>query len=794
MAFCGQAYAQDVRAPEPAPAAAQDAPVAPQTAPAPAAEAASVPNANAPAPQNSEGLADIVVTAQRRSENLQRAAIAVSVLGGDAIRSANVATSAQLSSLVPALQVSNGNGAYANFYIRGVGNFTGNALTESAIAFNYDGAYVARPSSTAGFFYDLERVEVLKGPQGTLYGRNATGGAINVIPHKADFDWSGYGNVQYGNFNAVQLDGAINAPLASNAGLRISGIYATHDGYMKDGTDDQKDFGMRAQLRWEPTSDLSINIGADYFQQKGKGSGGTPYSLGIDNRYGNFSPQAAALYQTLPHVLGGRTFDPLPDIGFQNNEYYGVNATINYKTDIGNFTVIPSYRHSKLDFTTGNIGFFIMQKEAFNQISLEGRYASPESLPIRVLIGGYYFRERGHDPYNIIQNEFGLVDQTDQRYATNSAAAFGRATYDITQNLRINGGLRYTNERKAYTGDILALQRVCLAGFMQCPNAVAFPNTIAPPPVQIAPNGAVIPQFTADGIGQFGTLVPQDKRGTWNRVTWRAGLDWDVSSRNLLYASFETGFKSGGFFATRDLGTYQPETINAWTVGSKNRFFNNRLQLNLEAFYWKYQDQQISHLGLDSAGSLIFPTENVGRSTMKGVEVESQFLLTRNTLLNANIQYVDAVYDSFVYTTPNAGGTPQTGCGVTPGATGFTVNCSGRRPPQAPAWSVNLGVQQTIPLTNGAKFVFNARSHYQSRTLTGLDFLPNEYQPSYWTGDFQLTYNAPNDRWTIGAYANNIGNATVIGQSYLVTYSAVPSISSILRPPRTYGVRAGVRF
>jgi iron complex outermembrane receptor protein len=739
-------------------------------------------------------LEEIVVTAQRRLENLQRAAIAVSVIEGNDIRNANIANPAQLGTLVPALQVSNGNGAYVNFYVRGTGNFTGNALTESAVAFNYDGVYVGRPSSTSGFFYDLERVEVLKGPQGTLYGRNATGGAINILPHKPDFAWGGFINAQYGNYDAVQLDGAINAPVADNAALRLSGIYARHDGYMKDGTDNQKDLGGRLQFRYEPTSELSINLGADYFRSNGKGPGGTPVSLGVDKRYGSFSSEAGALLQSIPNVLGGRTFDPLPNIQFQDNEYWGLNAPVNWKSDIGTFTLIPAYRHSKLDYTTANIGFFIMQKETFKQLSLEGRYASPDSLPIRALIGGYYFHERGNDPYNIINNQFGYVNQFDQNYGTNSAAVFGRLTYDILPTLRVTGGARYTDERKTYSGQTLALQRICLAGFFQCPTSVAFPTSITPPPFQTLPDGTIIPQFFADGIGQFGTLVPQSKRKSFNKVTWHAGLDWDLSSRNLLYASFETGFKSGGFFATRDAGIYQPEKIQAWTIGSKNRFFDNRVQFNAEGFYWKYKDQQISHLGLDSAGTLIFPTENVGQSTVKGLEIEGQFLVTENTLLSADVQYLDSVYDSFVFNTPAAGGTPFSGCGISPTATGFAVDCSGRRPPQSPEWTINLAASQTVPLASGARIVLDAKAHYQSRTLTSLEFLADEDQSGYWLADAQISYHSPDDRWSVDAYVNNIADKTVKGQTFLVTFAAAPTAWGILRPPRTYGLRASVKF
>lgn len=749
---------------------------------------------------NGQGLGDIVITAQRKSESLQKAPVAVAVVGGDTIRSAGVVSPAQLSTLIPALQVANGNGAYANFYVRGVGTPTGNALTESAIAFNYDGVYIARPSSTTGFFYDLERVEVLKGPQGTLYGRNATGGAINVLPQAPTFELGGYGNVTFGNYNNVNLEGAINLPLVTNVALRVSGIYDTRDGYMKDGTDDQKDYGGRIQLRIEPSSSLSILIGADYFHQGGKGRGGTPVRLGVANRYGTFSPQANALLTSIPHVLGGTNFVAQPDIQYQNNTYWGVNARVTYKSDIGTFTFIPAYRSSKLDYITANVGFFILQKEQFEQQTAELRYTSPDTLPIHVLLGGYYFRERGRDPYNIINNQFALVVQPNQRYGTNSAAAFGRLTYDITSTLRVTGGLRYTWEQKLYSGDELSLNRICLAGFGQCPGqAIPFPFTTATPAYIPLPDNTLVPDFTSFGafpfqVGQFGNWAALSKKRSWTKVTWRAGFDWNVTPQNLIYASYETGFKSGGFYVTRDAGAYQPETIKAVTIGSKNRFFGDKLQINLEAFYWKYRNQQISHVGLDSFGAFIYPTDNAGSSTVKGAEADIQYLLTPTTRLSGDIQYLAARYDHFIYANPVSAGPPQTACGVTANATSFVIDCSGRRPPQSPEWSINLGLSQTVRLAGSGRFVLDARAHYQSETLTSIEYLPEEFQKGYWQADAQLTYYDPSDRFSVAAFVNNLTDATVKGQTYLVTYAAIPTAWAILRPPRTYGVRLGMKF
>jgi iron complex outermembrane recepter protein len=167
------------------------------------------------------GLQDIIVTAQRREENLQRAAIAVSAVTGDMLAAAGVTRPTELTSLIPSLQVAPAAGPYNLFYLRGVGNFQGNALSESAISFNVDGVYIGRPSGTTGFFYDLERLEVVKGPQGTLYGRNATGGAINVITRKPDLNAFGANaSIEYGNYDALRIDGAVNVPLGTTAAIR----------------------------------------------------------------------------------------------------------------------------------------------------------------------------------------------------------------------------------------------------------------------------------------------------------------------------------------------------------------------------------------------------------------------------------------------------------------------------------------------------------------------------------------------------------------------------------------------
>ena len=764
---------------------------------------------NQAAPAEQGGLQEIVVTAQRRSENLQRAAIAVTAVTGDTLAAAGVTRPAELTAIVPALQVSQAAGPYNLFYLRGVGNFNGNAFSDSAVAFNFDGVFVGRPSSTTGFFYDLERVEVVKGPQGTLYGRNATGGAINVITKRPEFGHFGVeASGEFGNYDTLRLDAAVNVPLSANAALRLSGIRVRHDGYMNDGTDDQDDWGGRLSLRIEPSDALKINLVADYFQQKGMGVGSTAlgfngaataFTFKPEDRIDFLSAQGQGFYTSQPNVLLGRTFAAIPAslTPFQNDKYWGISSTIEWKTSLGTLTVVPAHREGKLDYLNFLPGFYIRQKEDTDQSSAEVRFATDDAKALRLLLGGFYYDEKTHDPIVAYAHQSNINIQTVD-LGTRSEALFGRLTYGVTPAVRLTVGGRYTWEQKDLAGQLNAATRICVVPTSYfpsytpgCPTATPIPYALTPPAPNFVPGADGTITLPA-GINDTGANA---RHASFERFTYRLGADWDITPRNLLYASYETGFKSGGFFFSTDAGVYRPEKIEAFTLGSKNRFLDNRLQLNLELFHWRYRDQQISHLGLDSAGIAIFPTENVGKATFKGFEAESRFLATDTTTLSVDVQYLDARYNDFVYSTPNNNGGVSNGTAcpnaATPAAV-YRVNCSGKRPPNAPEWTLNLGAQQRIPFASGAAVVIDARGHYQTTTLTGLEFLPVEYQPAYWLADAAVTFYASQRRFFVGAFINNAFNKTVVSSSFPTPFSLFEMGN--LRPPRTYGVRAGVKF
>lgn len=746
-----------------------------------------------------DGLAEIVVTAQRREETAQHAAIAISTIAGDSIVQANLTRPGGLGDLVPALQVTDDTGPYSIFYVRGVGNYAANALSDPALLFTVDGVAVSR-AGTSGFFYDIDRVEVLKGPQGTLYGRNATGGAINVISKSPVLgQFGGDASIEYGNYSTNREDVALNLPTGDISALRLAAFHVSHDGFQNDGTDSQADVGARLSYLIEPDDALKIRLVADYFHQGGDQAGGTvtgitssftnPPTFSPGDRLGFFSPQVEAYIATQKDFLNGANFLPFQNVNHEGNRFYGLSATVDWKTPVGTLTVIPAYRDSQLDYSSFATGVLLSEQSHEKQTSLEARLASDSDQALRYVVGLYYLDDPEDVPlYDVNQQANAVFSQ----YSTNtiSHAAFANLSYAVAPDFRLAAGARYTRDDKEFIGAQESNSIICTVQTPygpSCPNAGVLPytQTAVIPPSFFNPNGTITTLNT----------INDNQSASYDKVTWRIGADWDVTDRNLVYGSVETGFKSGGFFFSSDYDVYQPETITAYTLGSKNRFLDNRLQANVELFYWQYHNQQISHLGTDSAHDTIFPTQNVGQSTIKGIEIDLQARPRANTLLSADIQYNDAVYNSFTYIVPNNNGGVSNGTGCpsqSVAATTYTVNCSGQQPPYAPRISVAAGAQQTLPLGDNASLVGSARMHYQSETLTALDFLPAEQQSAVTKWDFDLTYYADQHRYFVGAYVDNAFNATVLAFSFVTPFSSF--LTSTLQPPRTYGVRAGAHF
>lgn len=739
--------------------------------PAMAQDNAQASGAEAASSNGNVGLGDIVVTAQRRSESLQRAAIAVSAIGGENLTNAGVNDVTNLTKLVPALVVQPSVGTATNFYIRGVGSFAANAFTENPIAFNFNGVYIARPAAPLGTFYDLERVEVLKGPQGTLYGRNATGGAINVIPAKPKLDRFAVDLTgEYGNYDAKTLSGAVNIPLGQRAAVRFAGQVRDRDGYMSDGYDDEKGQAVRGSLLLKPNDWLTATIVADYFHQGGKGGGSvlvpgplTPTAPKPSERIGGADPRSiAALAAAFPALVPtGLVLPPQKD-GFVDNKFWGVSGTFEADLGFATLTILPAYRNTKPNFLAYNGGYSTRINEKADQKSLEVRLASASGGPLGYVVGGYLFDENQVD-----LNDFNQGRVLRTTFTTNlrnkSAAVFGQLTYLLTDSFRLVAGGRYTSEKK--TQDTLLTQ-------------------------------------TSFGTGPTSRFTG---KASFDRVTYKAGVEFDAGPRSLLYANIATGFKSGGFFIAALDNSFEPEKLTAYTFGSKNRFLDNRLQVNLEAFYWDYKDQQVNYIGPIRTSQTTYGTglvtTNAGKSRMYGAELEVNFQATRHDLLAADIQYLNGKYTSFDYVAVSANGSrPRNACSLTPTNTPpipapaqpFVVDCSGRPQINSPKWTVNLAYTHTFELGNDMTIDLGARTRIESGRYLSPEYLPEEYQKAYRSSDAYLTLNGPDNRWSVTGYINNLENRTIYAGSSL--RPVVPVVYNILRPPRTYGVRLGFHY
>jgi iron complex outermembrane receptor protein len=281
---------------------------------------------------------------------------------------------------------------------------------------------------------------------------------------------------------------------------------------------------------------------------------------------------------------------------------------------------------------------------------------------------------------------------------------------------------------------------------------------------------------------------------TFTKTTWRGAAEWDIADHSMLYASVETGFKAGGFFFANQDSTYKPESITAYTIGSKSRFLANRFQVNGELFLWKYKDQQIALIDQLSDGETTLATENVGRATMKGFEADALFAVTPLSLLGADLQYLNARYDQFSYLVPNLGAPPVANCPNTSLGATYAVNCNGQVAPESPKWTLAVNGEQKFPLGAAGSLIFDLTAKYQTQSYVGVYYLDSQLQRSYWLGSGQLAYEPVRSNWLVTGYVQNIGNALVKTDAFAHPLAGAALVSTSLYPPRTYGARVNFKF
>lgn len=769
-----------------------------------------------PGPDEFGPPAEIIVTGRRREELLEDTPVPLSIATGDELMRAGIRQADGLNQLFPALSVL-GTATGNLVFIRGVGNFTLLPNSDPAIGFSYDGVFITRPNATMSPFFDLERVELLKGPQGVLYGRNASGGSINLEPRQpvlGEFGGSVAGSAA--TSEQLQAEAAINLPVGPSVAVRLAGSVAGQDHFLDGYSSGPRNQAARAQIKLKLGRKVTARLSADHAHLGGVSFGSSyigHYSYQpADGRYsfnaaptslseGLYSEEAQAYRQTIFLPLAGRNLDAIGSRPRQDNRFTGLHARFDADLGFGQLTIIPAWRRSTIDAVMASSPFGFEQDEDSRQTSLEARLTGRVGR-LSWLAGSFLMNERLH--VGGITNLSTSLLYSDERYQNRSRALFGTFSLDVTSTLRLAGGLRWNHDRKGYErgSETFALQcQRTVDGRRSCPTAPLFslvsspdelpfdvpaaPGTGLPILVEGVPTGAVATR----------SLVVTDGRLVDRALTWRIGVELDLAPRTLFYGAVEQGYRPGGFNPATGFETYDPERIVAYTLGLRHRSDDRRLELDLEAFWWKYRDQQVSapRPDLSTPPRVVTITDNVGNSRIAGLEAQARYRLWPGALVGGTAQYLHSRYGSFRYLQGNNGVPPLTGCNaeLDTATNLYIVDCTDQRPYNSPRWTLSLQAQQEFRVGKFRLTAF-ADTHFRSARTVGSAFLPEQRVGPTWTSNAQVVLSQVGQNWELGAFVRNLeGERT---PQFVIFHPVSNALVAVPGAPRQFGLRASRKF
>jgi iron complex outermembrane receptor protein len=633
------------------------------------------------------GLAEIVVTAQRRSESLQDVPIAVTAVSGARLEAVGIQTVADLDELTPGLSTPDNNG-YFQPHIRGVGTTSEGAGIENPVALYVDGVYIADPPSALFSLNNIDRIEVDKGPQGTLFGRNATGGLIQIITRDPQQTPHLDADVSYGNYDDITSRVYATDGLTSDLSADLAVRYEYQgDGYGHNFYDGSEvgslphDLTTRTKFLFEPSSATQVRLTLDYEDRAD--------TRGIYHLGTQYPPTFNNAFFGGPYPQGG-PYDVNYNAPFQNT-LQGGGAALQIKQDLGAVALesITAFRKSvyffsaDLDFTPLPILYTVAHQHD-EQLSQEIHISNNTPGKLSWTTGLYYFYSKdGWDPFDI---GFGptpvspipgvpVVSGTSNQQFTNSAAGYGQATYEVIQDTNLTLGGRYTYERKTVDG--------------------AGTTFVDGTPVAVTP-------YPTPGLG-----IPPST--DFHNFSYRGALDHKFTSTLMAYMSYSTGYKSGGYNLAAGVNPpYQPETIKASEVGVKSEFFDRRLRLNVSGFNYLYDNIQV--------GEALGDTEvivNGAKAKMYGGDIDGELVVVRGLTLNGGFSYI---HDRFL-DYPNANFIIPVGVCVPAFGGGCVGSAAGKELPYTPTTSWNLGGEYKWELPMGA-ITFNV-NYFRSGSFYG---------------------------------------------------------------------------
>jgi len=717
-------------------------------------------------------LEEIIVTAEKREANLQSVSSSVTSFDSGFLDRSNIINAVDLSSLAPGLVIAKSEGFRRAVVIRGIGlEAAQNDIANPSVSYHIDGVYTPTDISLNADFLDIERIEVLRGPQGTVFGQNSTGGAINVITKQPLLDaFEGNADLTLGSFNHVAARAALNVPISPTFAARASFAYLNHDGFSRNlalpgvRLDEDENFTGRVQFLFAPTDRFSATLRAQYYT--------TDVNDRAQKNILDPTPNPRELRQDFPGTFS----------------YEGAIYSAELRYDLGFATLksISSYQDEQEDQsrdTDRSDGFFspadivpdrgrdvTTKTQEFNITS-----NNDQTVPLDWILGFFYldtdtdvrflefadFNNDGMIDTTInVGNPFSNPDlgfQTSSKPSRESWSVFAQGTYHFMDNLRLVGGLRYTDDEV---------------------NSQIF-NFFATTPLVL---------HTSD-----------------NKLTGKVALEFDVAEDNMLYASWTRGFKPGGANLTSGSfvpPTYKEEEIDAFEVGSKNRFANNRLQVNLAGFYYKYRNLQFQNTDpLPFSGGV----DNIPKSEVYGAEGEIAFLATDNFRLDGNFAYLHTeVTSDFDVLDSAAANSAQNellaqGFGlfspeVIAARTAAIQNINGNKLPKSPKFSSNINATYRVDVPNHGSLT--SMLQYTRRGSMNFRVFDNsaiDKIDSYNLFNLNLKWEPEQSEWALEFLVVNLTDKDAVNSRFTDVFG-VGSTSEELVPPRQFLIRGTTHF
>jgi len=693
------------------------------------------------------GLEEIIVTAQKRAENLQQTPIAITAITGESLQELNRDDIASIAASTPALAYSEAGGE-SQIYIRGVGSNLFSVGADPSIATNVDGVYLGRSNMGLSQFLDVERIEVLRGPQGTLYGRNATGGAINLYSSQPTDTFEGYGTLIVGNQGRREMNGAFSGPINDRWAFRVAVRGMQDDGFTRDldpaggdKIDDNDLQALRGILRYRGNS-LTASIIAEYSQFDSGNTSIKPISDGL-----GLAQSAGAVVPTSFHETRNNT------PSFLEWQTGGITTTLNRDlSDSISLTAIGAYREWDSDFLFNTDGTEI-EVTRTTQIYTSSQYSAELRLNGehgwgKWIAGAYYLDEDKFGALGLVRAGFTnsgarppvilpatvaaprsfIIPADNQGEAL---AVFGQVDYSLGEQWTVTGGLRFSEEKKEDSNYFATLiPDTELLGLYS-------PRPLPPRPAALGPVNRIADR-------------------SWRAWTPKISVQWQPVDDQLYYLSYSKGFKSGGYNSFQPSNpAYDPEFIKSYELGAKTEWLDNRLRLNGSLFFYDYTDLQVSAF----LNSLTFTT-NAAEATVQGVEIELLARPIPNLDLSAALGYLDATYDRFITpygtcTAANAALDPR--CVGTTTSRPRLIDASGNNLNNAPEFKGSLSARYSIPLAHGGSVSLFGQLAHQGEVFFNPDNSAAASQSSYTLLDARIGYESASGAVTLALFGKNLG-------------------------------------